>query len=118
MWYNISIMKSVKKTIRKVAKKIAPKTVAKVEKKEAMAEIKKSKYIIELKLNGVTYVEHTDNIEEALMALKPDQVLIEMYVKVHNDKFSNERRLSLVQARKIFTDPIAREVFINNFLLD
>lgn len=74
-------------------------------------------YSLTFIINGETINKRNADIDVAFMAVKPELVLTEMYVTAKRDKSMTERKLTMVQARKIFNDAMAREVFINNLQL-
>ena len=74
-------------------------------------------YSLTFIINGETINKRNADIDLAIMAVKPELVLTEMYVTAKRDKSMTERKLTMVQARKIFNDAMAREVFINNLQL-
>lgn len=72
-----------------------------------------------MKFNGITVKKRpktTADLDESVMALKPDFLHTEMYLTVKNGPFLYERRLSLIQGRKMFADPMYREILLNNVL--
>jgi hypothetical protein len=76
------------------------------------------KYSLTFKINGETKKKRTDDISKALDDVRPPLVLTEMYVTVKKGKHLIERKLNLIQARKLFADSTAREIFINNLMLE
>lgn len=76
------------------------------------------KYSIKMQFNGEEYQAKGKTVEEALLSLKPDVLLTEVYVTAYKGKEESERRLSLKQAKKVFVDDVTRQVFINNLLLN
>lgn len=83
-----------------------------------MAITKTKKYSLELAFNGEVYKTTTDDLEEALLEMKPDQLLTEIYVTARKRKEVAERRLSLQQGKRIFLDDMTRQVFVQNLLLN
>lgn len=77
----------------------------------------KKKYAIKAKVNNETITKRTDDIEEGILAIKPDFVHTEMYITASDHKMISSRKLTLIQARKLFADSVYRRVFINNLLL-
>lgn len=75
------------------------------------------KYSLQMKVNNETHTKLTDDLEAGIVLLKPDVVYTEMYMTAKAGNMVAERKLSLVQARKLFTDPTFRQIFINNLLL-
>lgn len=83
-----------------------------------MAITKTKKYSLELAFNGEVYKTTTNDLEEALLEMKPDQLLTEIYVTARKRKEVAERRLSLQQGKRIFLDDMTRQVFVQNLLLN
>jgi len=75
------------------------------------------KYEVTFKFNGESVKTETDDMNDAILAVKPTQLHTEMYVTVKNGQQLAERRVLLIPARRIFQDAFHREVFINNLLL-
>jgi len=86
-------------------------TAKKVTKKE------KKDYLLEVVMNNETFTVETNDLNEALIAMKPEQLLSEVYVKVTKGEAVCERRLSLVEAKRVFQVEVNREVFVNNLLI-
>lgn len=77
-----------------------------------------SKYNLTFKFNGEEKIKKTDNILEALDEVRPPLLHTEMYFTLKKGKHVIERRLNLIQGRKLFRDAVAREIFINNLMLE
>ena len=78
----------------------------------------KPKYVLEMIFNGETFTVKTDNVDEAIINLKPEQLLTELYIKLTNGEMVVERRMNLVEGRKLFINEVTREVMVNNLLLN
>lgn len=78
------------------------------------------KYTITLLLNGETKQKRSEDIKDAILSLKPEVLYTEMYVTVNKvgSKNKTERRLSLIQGKKLFNNEDFLDVFISNLLLD
>lgn len=76
------------------------------------------KYTITANFNGKTFNTETDDVSKAIDELKPEQLLTEMYITVRGNELVSDRRLNLIQGRKLFANPEYKEIFINNLLLD
>ena len=74
-------------------------------------------YSLWVKFNGIEKRKRTDDLNETLKSLKPDWLHTEMYVKVKKGDTTSERHLNLVQAKRMFSDDMTREIFINNLHL-
>lgn len=68
-------------------------------------------------MNGETLRKRTTDLNATIASLKPSWLHTEVYVKVTKGKQKAERRLSLINAKRVFQDDFNREVFINNLLL-
>jgi len=86
-------------------------------KKVTLKKAPKKDYLLEVVMNNETFTVETDNLDEALIALKPEQLLSEVYVKVTKGEAVCERRLSLNDAKRVFLNDVNREVLINNLLI-
>jgi hypothetical protein len=75
-------------------------------------------YSLTLIVNGETIKKKNKDIEKAIMDARPEIVVCEMYVTVTKDKKIAERRLPLIQARKLFNDEMYRQIFLNNLLIE
>lgn len=76
-------------------------------------------YTLKMLFNGESFTKRTNNIEEAILDLKPELLHTELYF-VLDKKGSEEpieRKLNLVQGRKLFINEDFRAVFLNNLLL-
>lgn len=78
---------------------------------------KKKDYLLEVVMNNENYSVETDDLNQALIDLTPEQLLSEVYVKVTKGEAVVERRLSLVEAKRVFKVEVNREVFVNNLLI-
>jgi hypothetical protein len=79
-----------------------------------------TKYNLTLLFNGETFNKRTTNLEEAILSLKPESLVTEVYVivkPVGSKEDPTERRLNLIQGKKLFRDENFMSVFINNLLL-
>lgn len=74
-------------------------------------------YSLWVKFNGIEKRKRTDDLDETLKSLKPDWLHTEMYVKVKKGDTTSERHLNLIQAKRMFSDDLSREIFINNLHL-
>lgn len=78
------------------------------------------KYNLTLLMNGETIKKRTENIKEAILSLKPEVLVTEIYVIVQKvgSKDTTERKLNLIQGKKLFRDENFLDVFIMNLLLE
>jgi hypothetical protein len=84
--------------------------------KKVVKKVKKD-YLLEVVMNNETYSVETNDLNQALVDLKPEQLLSEVYVKVTKGEAVCERRLSLIEAKRVFQVEVNREVFVNNLLI-
>jgi len=84
----------------------------------ATATKKTPAYTLEMKINGEVFTRTTNDLDEAIQDLKPEMVYIETYVTATKGKATSERKLNLIQSRKLFNDAMFRQIFINNLLLN
>lgn len=63
------------------------------------------------------HFESQSNIKHAIEEVKPAQLHTEMYVTIKDGSNLIERKLNLIQGKKLFNDEMFREIFINNLLL-
>jgi hypothetical protein len=73
---------------------------------------------LSFQFNGETHNKRTNDIGAALDAVRPPLLLTEMYVTVKKGKHVIERKLNLIDGRKLFSDSLSREIFINNLMLE
>lgn len=100
----------MKKTLRCVKKTTKQKTPKK--------RITKPKlYTLEMVFNGERFKKNTNNLDEAIVSMKPETLYTEVYVTASKGKELSERRLNLVQGKRLFLIEDFREIFINNLLL-
>lgn len=71
-------------------------------------------------MNGETIKKRTENIKDAILSLKPEVLVTEVYVNVQKvgSKDKTERKLNLIQGKKLFRDENFLDVFIMNLLLE
>lgn len=76
------------------------------------------KYSLTFKFNGEVKKKRTHDIVKAIEEVRPPLLHTEMYFTLKKGQHLLERRLNLIQARKLFADSLAREIFINNLMLE
>ena len=74
-------------------------------------------YHLKMTFNGETFEVDTDNIGEAILALKPEVLFTEIYLTISLGDFVRERRQTLEQGKKLFNSDEYREVFLINLAL-
>lgn len=75
-------------------------------------------YSLTLIINGETVEKKGKDIEKAILSARPELVVCEMYVTAKKGDHIAERRLPLLQARKLFNDETFRQIFLNNLLIE
>lgn len=75
-------------------------------------------YNLTLNFNGETFTKRPKDIKKAILSLKPEMLLTEMYVTLKNKKDIRERKLTLIQGRKLFNNEDFLDIFINNLLIN
>jgi hypothetical protein len=102
-----------KKTSSGVKKKTPIKRGKKVEQPK---EEPRGKYLLTISLGGNTYISYTDNIEKAILSLKPEKITNKVVVRVEEGKKITERILFVYPARRIFNVPLAAQFFAKNIV--
>lgn len=72
------------------------------------------KYRITMQFNGMTFKKSTNDIKATILALKPELLFTDIYVTVNKDI---DRKLNLVQGKRLFMSEDSLDIFINNLLL-
>jgi hypothetical protein len=75
-------------------------------------------YNLTLVFNGQTFMKRPKDVRKAILSLKPDVLLTEMYVTLKKGQDVRERRLNLIQGKKLFNDENFLDVFMINLLLN
>lgn len=70
-----------------------------------------------LKFNGETFTKKPKDVKTAILSLKPEQLHTEMYVTLQDKEDVRERKLNLVQGRKLFNNEDFLDVFVMNLLI-
>lgn len=73
-------------------------------------------YQLFVNFNGLTFKKRTDNIEKAILDLKPEALHTEVYITVKKGQEIMERRLDLRQGRNLFINDDFRQVFLSNLI--
>lgn len=79
---------------------------------------KKTPYKVTLKFNGEEFSVTRDSLDEAIRAIDPVSLHTEVYVEVEHGDMRIERKLSLVQGKRLFVSDEHLEVFISNLNLE
>lgn len=80
----------------------------------------KKRYVFSILMNGETYttgINGACDIKEAILSFKPEVLYTEVYVIVDDSGEVRDRKLTLIQGKKLFNDEDFIEIFINNLLL-
>lgn len=88
-----------------------------VKETKKVAKNVKAQYLLEAVFNNENFTVETDNIDEAIVALKPEQLLSDVFFKVTKGEAVCERHLSLIEGKRVFVNEVNREVLVNNLLI-
>jgi hypothetical protein len=80
--------------------------------------MKPKTYTLKLIFNGLTFTKRGSDIAKMILSVKPEVLYTEIYVVMGKKGDTIERRLNLIQGRKLFTNDDFLEIFINNLLLE
>lgn len=77
----------------------------------------KKLYKLEIVMNGKTFKKNTDDLKVTILDLKPINLATEMYITIVDNKTKGEfnKKLRLVDGRKLFNDEETLDLFINLF---
>lgn len=78
---------------------------------------KKGEYKLTILLNGETYNIQTDDIKEAILALKPPKITNTVVIRAKRGKKVVEKKLFVFLARRIFFNPLATQFFAKSLAL-
>ncbi len=67
-----------------------------------------------VKLNDKVHETDTDNLDEAIVALKPEILYTALHMKITKNGKTVDKYLYLKDARRFFTNSLTRFVFIKN----
>lgn len=80
------------------------------------------KYSMILRINEVTYKKRTTDVKKTILSLKPDFVQTDTYITLSTgtgaNKISTDRKLNLVQGKKLFNDTDSLDMFVQNLLIE
>jgi hypothetical protein len=91
------------------------KTVTKKLKKQNDSP-KKKEYNLTMSLNDQVFNVETDNLYEAISELIPFQLKTRVIILVKKGELSCEKMMLLLEARRVFRNKVALEVFINRLI--
>lgn len=74
-------------------------------------------YQLIMHFNGETFQCWTNNLQISILSFKPVEVHTEGYIKIIKGTNFYERRLPLVNMRKLFNDPQTLEIMLANLYL-
>lgn len=97
------------------------KTKTKIVKKETTEKVVENKlpkgeFNVYIKINDVVTNVDTNDIASVILASKPDFPKTTMTIRVTKGKIVRDRYLQLQEAKRLYLNPIALEVFIKNLL--
>jgi len=75
-------------------------------------------YKLEMIFNGLTFKKSTNDLSKTILSLKPDILYTEIYITVKKGDVVSEKKINLVQGRKLFNNSDFLEIFINNLLFN
>lgn len=81
-------------------------------------ELRPKKYTINFHFNGGVFTKRNASVKDAILQVAPELLHTEMYVTVKNGKDVTERKLTLIDGRKLFRDETFLDIFTNNLLLN
>jgi hypothetical protein len=81
---------------------------------EPVTNINNCEYFLELQFNGETMQCYTNNLDISIQSFAKE-VLTEMFVKIQKGQAEFIKKLTLVQARMLFSDAQSREIFLQTF---
>jgi len=79
---------------------------------------KPKKFSLKMLFNGLEFETETDDLEEAVLSFKPDQLYTEVFVIAKRGEAISERRWKLQEGKNVFRDADVRHIFCNNLLLN
>lgn len=90
-----------------------------VKKKTSPKKITPSfKYEVEMRFNAEVFTAKSNDLSEAIMSLKPERLLTEVFIKIYKDKeLISERRIDRTRGRRIFGNPESLEIFLMSLIL-
>jgi hypothetical protein len=91
------------------------KVVTKKIKKDS-ASPKKKEYNLTMSFNDQVHNVETDNLYEAISELIPFQLKTRVIILVKKGELSCEKMMLLLEARRVFRNKVALEVFINRLI--
>lgn len=77
----------------------------------------KGKYKLSVYISGECFETKTNDLKEAILALKPEKITNKVRIIVENGDTKIEKILFVFQARRIFKIPLATEFFVKNLIL-
>ena len=82
---------------------------------------KEKVYTLKGRINETPFSKRTSDIKATLLALKPEFVFTDTYIVLSTgagaSKITTERKLNLVQGKKLFNDEDYSTVFIQNLMV-
>lgn len=101
----------------KTRKDVIKKIETKVESNEEVTPKKpEGQFIVFTKVNGIANQIRTDDIANAIMAMKPELPKTTLVIRVTKGKVIRDRLLQLQEAKRLYSNEITMEMFIKNLL--
>jgi hypothetical protein len=73
-------------------------------------------YNLKMTFNGETFNKKTKNLRTAIMSLKPDVLHTEAFIVIKNGEYVFERKLNLLQMKKLFNNEDVMNAFMTNII--
>lgn len=74
------------------------------------------KYRVTLQFNGEEFDIKTNNLIEAITAIKPEILYTELYITISDGQNEFQKRFNLVQGKRLFASDEMMDVFISTML--
>lgn len=81
-----------------------------------VVEEQKPKYKVTLQFNEETFEIKTNNIVEAVTAIKPEVLYTELYITISDGQSEFQKRFNLIQGKRLFASDEMMDVFISTML--
>lgn len=81
-----------------------------------VVEEPKPKYKVTLQFNEESFEIKTNNIVEAITAIKPEVLYTELYITISDGQSEFQKRFNLIQGKRLFASDEMMDVFISTML--
>lgn len=89
---------------------------AKTKKTITKEKTPKQKYEVILKFNDEEFKIKTDNLVQAITAIKPEVLYTELYITISDGQSEFQKRFNLIQGKRLFASDEMMDVFISTML--